>query len=147
MSPRRQKCEFANRNDDYNTYPCGSWAELSLQLLPLYPTFSSTFLSHPVYAPSYQREPPTRRFLPQKRQQTLVKQPQNSPDLEKKWEEYVHFFPLYPTGFASCANPALCSSPRQHPHRHLPLGARLLSSGRPETAVPKREKGFTQRAG
>lgn len=31
-----------------NTYPCGSWAELSQQLLPLYPTFSSTFHSHPV---------------------------------------------------------------------------------------------------
>lgn len=47
--------ESASRNRRYNTYPCGSWAELSLQLLPLYPTFSSTFHSHPVYSPSYQR--------------------------------------------------------------------------------------------
>lgn len=54
--------------------------------------------------------------------------------------------PLYPSGFAFSANPALCSSPRQHPHRHLPLGARLLSSGRLETAVPERGRGFTQRA-
>lgn len=49
--------------------------------------------------------------------------------------------PLYPSGFAFCANPALCSSPRQHPHRHLPLGARLLSSGRLETAVSERGRG------
>lgn len=143
MNPRKDKCECVRRNHCYNTYPYGSWAELSLQLLPLYPTFSSTFLSHPVCAPSYQRivcESPTRRFLPEKRQQSLVKPPQYSPDLEEKRWEYVHFFLLYPSGFASCANPALCSSPRQHPHRHLPLGARLLSSGRLETAVPKRGK-------
>lgn len=82
------------RNHRCHTHPCGSWAELSLQLLPLYPTFSSTFHSHPVYAPSYQCivPPPTTTtsrtrspdFCPTKRQQSLLKQPQKSPDLEEK---------------------------------------------------------------
>lgn len=38
----------------FNTYPCGSWAGLSPQLLPLYPTFSSTFLTLSVYATDVQ---------------------------------------------------------------------------------------------
>lgn len=105
------------------------------------------FHSHPVYAPSYQcTVPPTRSpdFCPTKkrRQQTLLKQtPKKSRPRGEEIGMCSFFSPLYPSGFASCANPALCSSPRQHPlHRHLPLGARLLSSGRLETAVPKRGK-------
>lgn len=55
------------------------------------------------------------------------------------------FLSLYPPVFAFRASPVHCSSPRQHPHRHLRLGARLLSSGRLKTAVPQRGNGFTHR--
>lgn len=95
MNPRKEKCEFANRNDRRSTYPCGSWAGVSLQLLPLYPTFLSTFLSHPVSAPSYQCvvcESPTRSpdFCQEKG--PLVKQPQES---RPRGEQMCSFSFLY----------------------------------------------------
>lgn len=52
---------YEKRGDgkDEKTYPCGSWAGLSLQLLPSYPTFLSTCVAHPVQAPSYLCESPS----------------------------------------------------------------------------------------
>lgn len=142
-----------------HTYPCGSWAGLSPQLLPLYPTFFVHFFfsSSPtpaVCAPSYRCivcESPTRsRRISAPNDGLQLNNPDRVHTSRRRHGNMFIFFlflpPLYPSGFAFSANPALCSSPRQHPHRHLPLGARLLSSGRLETAVPERGRGFTQRA-
>lgn len=43
--------DTAARRNHRNTYPCDSWAELSLQLSPCCPTCFSTSLSHPARAP------------------------------------------------------------------------------------------------
>lgn len=148
------KCERARRH----TYPCGSWAELSPQLLPLYPTFSSTFffLLPPVClrAQSAVCESPTRRTSPgfcrRKGQQTRVKNvPKCSRLLRGEDMEIssVPRSPLNPSELASCASEALRSSARQHLHRHLPLGATtalLWHTG--EAAALRGERGWTGRA-
>lgn len=88
-------------------------------------------------------------FLPEKKGSGLyLNNPERVQTSRRKDGNMFIVFPLYPSGFASCANPVFCcSSPRQHPHRHLPLGARLLSSGRLETVEPERGgKGVTHRA-
>lgn len=97
--------------------------------------------SHPVYARSYpctlSNKKPGFQLTKQADDSSLTSPKESA----ARWNHTgkCSCFVLYPLCFGCCANPALKSSPRQHPHRHLPLGAWLLSSGRLETALPQSE--------
>lgn len=112
-----------------------------------------TFHPHPVCAPGYQqivRESPRNEtgFLPAKKETSGIYSNERKKSPRREYER-CGFVPfsciLYPSGFAFCAKAALRCGRRQHPHRHLPLGARLLSSGGLDRRC-QRGGGFTHRA-